>query len=74
MRKSFYHFLMKFRQPTDRDELTAFANNVYDDLAFPKQAEDYDEVSSYLELNGLYLESMRIFDEAWEQYLIEEKY
>lgn len=73
MRKSFYHFLMKYRQPAARDEITAFANNVYDDLAFPKQAESYDEVSNYLELNGHYLESMIIFDEAWDLYLIEEK-
>jgi uncharacterized protein YozE (UPF0346 family) len=72
MRKSFYHFLMKYRQPTDRDELTAFANNVYDDLAFPKQSESYDEVSSYLELNGHYLKSMSLFDEAWDLYLLEE--
>ena len=73
MRRSFYHFLMKYRQPTNRDEITTFANSVYDDLAFPKQADSYDEVSSYLELNGDYLESMRIFDDAWDRYLIEEK-
>ncbi|WP_278746522.1 YozE family protein, partial [Ligilactobacillus agilis] len=35
----------------------------------PKQASDYDEVSQYLELNGSYLPSMTIFDQAWEAYL-----
>ncbi|MCA1054527.1 YozE family protein [Rossellomorea aquimaris] len=73
MRKSFYHFLMKFRQPTAKDDLTRFANDAYDDHAFPKQSKDYDAISTYLELNGAYLESMSIFDRAWEQYLIEEK-
>ncbi len=29
---------------------------------------DYDELSSYLELNGHYLSSMTVFDEAWELY------
>jgi len=26
-------------------------------------------LSSYLELNGQYLDSMSIFDEAWQQYI-----
>ncbi|MFD2680563.1 YozE family protein [Bacillus seohaeanensis] len=73
MRKSFYHFLMKYRQPKVTDSLTAFANAVYEDHGFPKQLHQYDELSSYLELNGHYLESMTIFDEAWEKYLVEEK-
>ncbi|PDM36957.1 hypothetical protein CMV37_27765, partial [Bacillus cereus] len=33
-----------------------------------KQSEDYDEISSYLELSGM-LASMSIFDEAWELYI-----
>ncbi len=73
MRKSFYHYLMKHRQPVAKDELTKFANSAYDDHSFPKQAQQYDEISNYLEMNGHYLNSMSIFDSAWEQYLIEEK-
>ncbi|MCP3738899.1 YozE family protein [Rossellomorea sp. BNER] len=73
MKKSFYHFLMKYRQPTVKDDLTSFANEAYEDHGFPKQSSQYHEISSYLELNGLYLESMSIFDEAWERYLLEEK-
>lgn len=69
MYKSFYHFLMKYRHPKPKDDISRFANNAYEDHSFPKNSEDYDEVSSYLEFNGQYLESMSIFDEAWEIYL-----
>lgn len=73
MRKSFYHYLMKYRQPTAKDDITEFANAAYNDHSFPKQSEKYDEISSYLEMNGSYLDSMSIFDQTWDQYLIEEK-
>ena len=72
MRKSFYHFLMKYRHPTPKDAISRFANHAYLDHAFPKIAEDYHELSSYLELNGIYLESMTVFDEAWQLYTLSE--
>jgi uncharacterized protein YozE (UPF0346 family) len=73
MRKSFYHFLMKFRHPSPKDAINHFANHAYLDHSFPKTSEDYEDLSSYLELNGHYLESMSTFDEAWEQYQMSEK-
>ncbi|APH04715.1 YozE family protein [Bacillus weihaiensis] len=69
--KSFYHFLMKFRHPKPKDEISRFANEAYLDHSFPKNTDDYNELSSYLEMNGQYLKSMSIFDEAWELYNIE---
>ena len=69
VRQSFYRYLMTLRNPNSQDELAQFANNASYDQAFPKQASDYDEVSQYLELNGSYLPSMTIFDQAWEAYL-----
>ena len=72
MYKSFYHFLMKYRTNKPNDAISRFANSAYDDLSFPKNSEDYDEISSYLELNVHYPESMAVFDEAWEEYLIAE--
>ncbi|OLS34336.1 YozE family protein [Bacillus sp. MRMR6] len=68
MTKSFYHFLMKYRHPSPKDAISAFANQAYLDHSFPKNIEDYHEISSYLELNGHYLDSMSVFDEAWELY------
>lgn len=38
-------------------------------MSTPKQSTDYNELSSYLELNADYLESMSVFDQAWEQYV-----
>lgn len=73
MSKSFYHFLMKFRHPTPKDSISQFANHAYHDHSFPKTSEDYHEISNYLELNGHYIESMTVFDDAWERYISENK-
>ncbi|MGX6444072.1 YozE family protein [Neobacillus sp. K501] len=72
MGKSFYHFLMKYRHPAPKDEISRFANHAYLDHSFPKTSKDYHDISSYLEFNAQYLESMTVFDEAWELYLISE--
>ncbi|WP_050615295.1 YozE family protein [Bacillus testis] len=66
--KTFYQFLQTYRQPKLIDDITKFANDAFNDHTFPKQSKDYDEISSYLELNGHYLSSMSVFDEAWEKY------
>ncbi|MGE7603759.1 YozE family protein [Peribacillus sp. NPDC097675] len=67
--RPFYLFLMKYRQPKEIDDIIKFANYAYEDHSFPKQSDDYHEVSSYLELNGDYLDSMTIFDQLWDQYV-----
>jgi uncharacterized protein YozE (UPF0346 family) len=67
--KSFYHFLLKFRASTKaNDEIAEFANAAYEDHSFPKHSTDYYELTNYLELNGLYLQSMSTFDRVWEIY------
>ncbi|HIW89945.1 MAG TPA: YozE family protein [Candidatus Ligilactobacillus excrementipullorum] len=66
---TFYRFLMTLRDPDDYSEVAQFANNAFYDQSFPKQTTDYDSLSQYLELNGNYLPSMTIFDDAWQQYL-----
>ncbi|MDQ0155093.1 uncharacterized protein YozE (UPF0346 family) [Robertmurraya andreesenii] len=73
MLKSFYHFLMKYRHPKPSNAISQFANDAFLDHGFPKNSEDYDELSRYLELNGQYLPSMTVFDDAWEMYLLHEK-
>ncbi|RWR10376.1 YozE family protein [Siminovitchia fortis] len=69
MKKSFYHFLLKYRQPEPKDELSFFAEEVYKDHDFPKDSQDYYEISEYLELNGSYKTTLSVYDEAWELYL-----
>lgn len=69
METSFYHYLMTERDPYKKDDITQFANAAFEDRLFPKQSEDYDEVSRHLELNADYLPSMTIFDDAWQRYI-----
>lgn len=69
METSFYHYLMTERDPHKQDDITLFANAAFNDRIFPKQSEDYDEVSRHLEMNTDYLPSMMTFDEAWQRYL-----
>ncbi|WP_046173650.1 YozE family protein [Domibacillus indicus] len=68
MHKSFYHYLMKYREEPPRDELAAFANHAFDDHSFPKMADSYDVLCRYLEMDAGYLPTMGVFDEAWEKY------
>lgn len=69
MRQSFYQFLMTERNPDGADEVAQFANNAFFDQTFPKQSQDFDEISHYLEENANYLQSMTTFDDAWQLYL-----
>lgn len=69
MRRSFYHHLMTLRDPYKKDELTQFANAAEKDGTFPKQSDNYEEISRYLELNGEYLQTMTVFDEAFNDYI-----
>ena len=68
MEISFYQYLMTERDPYKKDDITLFANEAFNDRMFPKQSEDYDEVSRHLEMNADYLPSLTIFDEAREIY------
>ena len=68
MRRSFYQYLMTQRNAESYEPVAQFANNAFLDQAFPKQSQNFDDVSRYLELNGNYLQSMDVFDEAWHMY------
>ena len=68
-RESFYRFLMTQRNPDSLDDIAEFAKNAQHDSSFPKQEEDYEKLSEYLELNAGYLTSMSVFDKAYQLYL-----
>ncbi|MET7105153.1 YozE family protein [Lactiplantibacillus plantarum] len=72
MHKTFYTFLMTQRNPDSTDAIAEFANNAFLDQSFPKQSEDFHELSQYLELNAGYLPTMTVFDDAWQAYLASE--
>ncbi|KRL90835.1 YozE family protein [Lactobacillus kalixensis] len=67
-RDSFYQYLMTQRDPDSTDEVAQFANNAQHDQTFPKQEQNYEKLSDYLELNASYLPSMSVFDRAYEMY------
>ncbi|KAF1306184.1 YozE family protein [Enterococcus saccharolyticus] len=69
MRRSFYHYLMTLKGPSHLDEEQIFATDASHDIQFPKHSDDYDEISSYLELSVNYLENMDVFDRIWEKYV-----
>ncbi|WP_455662917.1 YozE family protein [Pradoshia sp.] len=67
--KSFYQYLMTYRNALKKTEMSLFAENVFYDHGFPKNSSDYHEISDYLEMNGEYILDMSLFDEAWNSYL-----
>lgn len=73
-RESFYRYLMTQRDPDAVDEVSQFANNAQHDLEFPKQEQNYEKLSDYLELNASYLPSMQVFDKAYQMYQDKMKY
>lgn len=71
MRKTFYQYLMTLKDTKIPTETSQLAESASRDLQFPKQSEDYHEISDYLELNTDYLENLTLFDQLWEVYLEE---
>ncbi|UPM56155.1 YozE family protein [Gottfriedia acidiceleris] len=69
MRKSFYHYMMKHRNYKIPNEIGKLADHLFNDHSFPKHSSSYDEISSYLEFDGTFHQSMSVFDEAWNLYL-----
>lgn len=72
MARTFYHYLMTYRDPFKKDDATAFANSAYRDHGFPKQDKNYHKVSDYLETQVDYIDSLSLFDDLWDQYLLDE--
>lgn len=69
MRRSFYQYLMTLKGPSHLDEEQIFATHASQDIQFPKHSDNYEDISSYLELNVDYLENMDLFDAIWQKYL-----
>ncbi|WP_071131451.1 YozE family protein [Enterococcus timonensis] len=66
MYRSFYHYLMTLRAPHSNPQAD-FADHAFYDASFPKQAQDYQTLSQYLEFVD-YLPNMDIFDEVFTMY------
>ncbi|KRM47804.1 hypothetical protein FC51_GL000286 [Lentilactobacillus parabuchneri DSM 5707 = NBRC 107865] len=59
---------MTKRNPGSTDPVAEFANNAFYDQSFPKQEDEFDALSKYLEENATYLPTMEIFDSVWTEY------
>lgn len=64
--KTFYHFVLTYRGASD--EKGAFAEAVFDDLAFPKASVSFDELSAYVEMQAHSAMQAHVFDAIWEEY------
>ena len=67
-RECFYRSLMTQRDAESADDVDQFENNAQHDVTVPRQEQEYEKLSDYLELNASYLPSMSIFDRAYRMY------
>lgn len=72
MSKTFFEFLMTYRDIRQTDEQGKLANWAYSDHGFPKESTSYDELSNYLEWNSPFPNALIIFDKLWDTYQIKE--
>lgn len=73
MRHSFYHFALTYRGGGKDDNYSMFAEAMFLDHTFPKQSEDFDELSRYIEEAADDKMSAVIFDDLWVLYVEKEK-
>ncbi|HFU4459678.1 TPA: YozE family protein [Streptococcus suis] len=69
MRRSFYSWLMTQRNPKSNAPVAILADFAFEEIDFPKQSDDFDEVSRFLEESASFAFSMSDFDTIWEEYL-----
>ncbi|MGT2715446.1 YozE family protein [Streptococcus respiraculi] len=69
MRKSFYSWLMAQRNPKSHEPVAVLADLAFEESDFPKQSDEFDEVSRFLEERASFSFSMAEFDRIWEEYL-----
>lgn len=69
MRRSFYHWLMTQRDSQVDLAAAELADLVFTDTAFPRQSNDFDQISRYLEEEASFAFNLSQFDQIWETYL-----
>lgn len=67
--RSFYHFLMTFRNEKRSDDESMLADWAFHEHDFPKHSADYNEISNYLEWNSPFANALTVFDELWSGFL-----
>lgn len=68
MNKTFYRFALSFRGGGKEYDYATFAEAMFNDLSFPKEAKKYDAISRYIEEKAdVELRSV-VFDELFRLY------
>lgn len=60
---------MTQRNPKSDEPVAILADYAFEEVDFPKQSDDFDEVSRFLEESASFAFSMSDFDAIWEEYL-----
>lgn len=60
---------MTQRNPKSNAPVAILADYAFEEVDFPKQSDDFDEVSRFLEESASFAFSMSDFDTIWEEYL-----
>lgn len=68
MNKSFYRYTLSFRGGAKDDEKSIFAEAMFKDLSFPKQENDFDQLSRYIEEKADDQLRSVVFDELYKLY------
>lgn len=66
--KTFYHYVLTYRGASD--EKGAFAEAVFEDVAFPKASTSFDELSAYVEMQADPAMQASVFDTIWSAYCL----
>lgn len=69
--KSFYNWLMSKKNSKENSEFQDMIFQIWLDKSFPKNETSFDELTIYLEEQAQYRISMLMFDDAYQQYLLE---
>ena len=69
MRKSFYTWLMTERNPKSNSPKAILADLAFEESAFPKHTDDFDEVSRFLEEHASFSFNLGDFDAIWQEYI-----
>lgn len=68
MDRSFYHYALSYRGGGKDDRKAVFAEKMFRDSSFPKDEEDFDQLSRYIEDQADDELSSVVFDELYEIY------
>lgn len=68
MKRSFYHYVLTFRGGEWSDKKVRFAESMILDHAFPKNSDNFDELSNYIEFQSNEYLTIGVFDVLWDLY------